>query len=160
MLTDAPRELTVSLRPVSEPYQGPDLSMQDVFRETEVDKDRRGEYQKGLLHSVYGLKTFISSIGEDFKGLKMRPGAAAQIRANIDKKRQETVRLIEEVRGSFAQVERHLREELGALRMELAEAREGIQEIVGFDDFVRGFDGEAVTDDNIDFLDIYQQFLG
>lgn len=65
------------------------------------------------------------------------------------------MRLIEEVRGSFAQVERHLREELGALRMELAEAREGIQEIVGFDDFVRGFDGEAVTDDNIDFLDIY-----
>ena len=39
--------------------------------------------------------------------------------------------------------------------MEISESKETIQDIVGFDDFVRGFDGELVTDDNIDFLDIY-----
>ena len=54
----------------------------------------------------------------------------------------------------------HLKDELLGLRMELSECRDSIQDIVGFDDFVRGFDGELVTDENIDFLDIYAQFLG
>ena len=32
--------------------------------------------------------------------------------------------------------------------------------MLGFEDNVRGFDMELVTDDNIDFLDIYAEFLG
>ncbi len=136
------------------------VSIAEVYQEVELDKDRRAEFRKGLLHSVFGLKSFVSSINEDFKGLRMRPGAATQILAGIDRKRKETSKLLEEVKDSFGQVAAHLKDELLGLRMELSESRDSIQDIVGFDDFVRGFDGELVIDENIDFLDIYAQFLG
>lgn len=35
-----------------------------------------------------------------------------------------------------------------------------MQEILGFEDRVKGFDLEFMTEDSIDFLDIYAEFLG
>ncbi len=39
--------------------------------------------------------------------------------------------------------------------MELAAHREELQEILGFEDQVKGFDLEFMTDESIDFLDVY-----
>lgn len=64
------------------------------------------------------------------------------------------------MRHSFAEVGKELKSELGAIRMDIGESREQLQELLGFEDNVRGFDIDMVTDDNIDFLDIYAQFLG
>ena len=38
--------------------------------------------------------------------------------------------------------------------------KEDLADILGFDDQVKGFDLEFMTDDSIDFLDIYAEFLG
>ena len=42
----------------------------------------------------------------------------------------------------------------------MAEIKGELQEVMGFEDQVKGFDIDMVTDDNIDFLDIYAEFLG
>ena len=42
----------------------------------------------------------------------------------------------------------------------MAEIRGDLHEVMGFEDQVKGFDIDMVTDDNIDFLDIYAEFLG
>ena len=46
------------------------------------------------------------------------------------------------------------------MRYDLNESRDFLGDILGFEDQVRGFDMEAATDDNLDFLDIYAEFLG
>ena len=46
------------------------------------------------------------------------------------------------------------------MRYDLSESREVLSDILGFEDQVRGFDMETATDDNLDFLDIYAEFLG
>ena len=56
---------------------------------------------------------------------------------------------------TFEEVARELKSEIGALRLDMSDNRESLQELLGFEDNVRGFDFELVTDDNIDFLDIY-----
>ena len=35
-----------------------------------------------------------------------------------------------------------------------------LAEVLGFEDNVRGFDLEFMIDENIDFLDVYSDFLG
>ncbi len=52
-------------------------------------KGKRMEFRKELLDSTYKVKSYINAIHEDMKSLKMRPGAASQIKASIDNKRQE-----------------------------------------------------------------------
>lgn len=64
------------------------------------------------------------------------------------------------MKHSFAEVGKELKSELVGIRMDISESREQLQELLGFEDNVRGFDIDMVTDDNIDFLDIYAQFLG
>jgi hypothetical protein len=44
--------------------------------------------------------------------------------------------------------------------MDLNDSRSSLQELLGFEDSVKGFDLEMVTDDNLDFLDMYAEFLG
>ena len=90
----------------------------------------------------------------------MRPGAATAIKANIDKKRAEIEELIAQMKDMFGGVARELRAEAAKQRNEMAEIRGDLQEVMGFEDQVKGFDIDMVTDDNIDFLDIYAEFLG
>jgi hypothetical protein len=59
-----------------------------------------------------------------------------------------------------ANVARDLKQEMSALRFDLGESREILQDLLGFEDQVKGFDLDMVTDENIDFLDIYAEFLG
>lgn len=42
----------------------------------------------------------------------------------------------------------------------MGQSRHALQEVLGFEDAVKGFDLELVTEDNIDALDIYAEFLG
>jgi len=62
-------------------YTGPNVTLADVFTEGEYLATKRKEFQKELLNAVHGVKQYINMIREDWKGLKMRPSAAAQIRA-------------------------------------------------------------------------------
>jgi hypothetical protein len=57
------------------------------------------------------VKAYVNSVREDQKTLKMRPGAAATIKANIDKKRGEIEELIGQMKDMFGGVARELRAE-------------------------------------------------
>jgi hypothetical protein len=109
---------------------------------------------------VYGVKSYLNALNEDKKSLKLRPSAQAQINAQIDKKRQEIHQLMTEMKATFSNIGRELKESLGELRTDLGVSKQSLQEVLGFEDAVKGFDLELVTDDNIDFLDIYAEFLG
>ena len=65
-----------------------------------------------------------------------------------------------EMKATFSNIGRELKESHSDLRVSLGESKHQLQEVLGFEDAVKGFDHELVTDDNIDFLDIYAQFLG
>jgi len=78
----------------------------------------------------------------------------------MEKKSKEISELIKEVKRSFEEVDKELKSELGNLRLDMSDSRSSLQELMGFEDSVKGFDLEMVTDDNIDFLDIYAEFLG
>ena len=78
----------------------------------------------------------------------------------MEKKSKEISELIKEVKRSFEEVDKELKSELGNLRLDMSDSRSSLQELMGFEDSVKGFDLEMVTDDNIDFLDIYSEFLG
>ena len=64
------------------------------------------------------------------------------------------------MKDMFAGVGRELRAETAREREVMADMRGDLQEVMGFEDTVKGFDMDMVTDDNIDFLDIYAEFLG
>ena len=64
----------------------------------------------------------------------MRPGAAAAIKANIDKKRAEIEELITQMKDMFGGVGRELRAETSKQRNEMAEIRGDLQEVMGFED--------------------------
>jgi hypothetical protein len=64
----------------------------------------------------------------------MRPGAAAAIKANIDKKRAEIEDLIGQMKEMFGGVARELRAETAKQRNEMAEIRGDLQEVMGFED--------------------------
>lgn len=61
--------------------------MSEVYAEEQNLKGKRMEFRKELLNAIYGIKSYINSIHEDRKSLKMRPGAASQINASIEHKR-------------------------------------------------------------------------
>jgi hypothetical protein len=63
--------------------------MSEVYAAEQDMKGKRMEFRKELLDSTYKVKSYINAIHEDMKSLKMRPGAASQIKASIDNKRQE-----------------------------------------------------------------------
>ena len=137
--------------------------MSEVFTETERYELARSDFHKGLLSAVYGLKAYINSVKEDFKSLKMKqqqPQAQAVVRESIEKKRLEIGQLIQQMKEMFGGVGRELRQEAARERDEMADMRGELQETMGFEDSVKGFDLDMVTDDNIDFLDIYAEFLG
>jgi hypothetical protein len=73
-------------------------------------------------------------VREDLKTLKMRPGAAVAIKANIDKKRAEIEDLIAQMKEMFGGVARELRAETAKQRNEMAEIRGDLQEVMGFED--------------------------
>lgn len=85
--------------------------MSEVFTECEEMTQKRMDFQKGLLSAVYGVKAYVNSVREDQKTLKMRPGAATAIKANIDKKRAEIEELIAQMKDMFGGVARELRAE-------------------------------------------------
>ena len=68
---------------------GMPFAMSDVYNEVDEIRARTAEFQKELVSSVYGVKAYINSIRENFKTLKMRPGAAAAIKASNAKKKEE-----------------------------------------------------------------------
>ena len=90
----------------------------------------------------------------------MKGAKSQQIRDNISKKKDEIDKLIQQMKESFAEIGRELKSELAESNLELNFHREELSEILGFEDNVKGFDLEFMTDDTIDFLDIYSQFLG
>jgi hypothetical protein len=53
-----------------------------------------------------------------------------------------------------------LKQEAAEHRYDLNESRDQLSDFLGFEDQVRGFDLENTTDENLDFLDIYAEFLG
>lgn len=97
--------------------------MSEVFTECEEMTQKRMDFQKGLLSAVYGVKAYVNSVREDQKTLKMRPGAATAIKANIDKKRAEIEELIAQMKDMFGGVARELRAEAVKQRNEMAEIR-------------------------------------
>jgi hypothetical protein len=64
------------------------------------------------------------------------------------------------MKDMFGGVGRELRAEGFREREVMADMRGDLQDVMGFEDSVKGFDIDMVTDDNIDFLDIYSEFLG
>ena len=64
------------------------------------------------------------------------------------------------MKEGFATIGKELKKELNEVTVELSWHREELTDIIGFEDNVRGFDLEFMTDDSIDFLDLYSQFLG
>ena len=64
------------------------------------------------------------------------------------------------MKEGFATIGKELKKELNEVTVELSWHREELNDIIGFEDNVRGFDLEFMTDDSIDFLDLYSQFLG
>jgi hypothetical protein len=72
------------------------FSMKDLASEGHLLKEKRNDFQKELLNSVYGLKSYINSIKEDFKRLKMQKGAKIlQIKEEIQRKKIEVDKLID-----------------------------------------------------------------
>jgi hypothetical protein len=53
-----------------------------------------------------------------------------------------------------------MKRENSIVNVELSWHREELTDILGFEDSVKGFDLEFMTDNTIDFLDIYANFLG
>lgn len=129
--------------------------MASTLSQFEADKALRIEFQKGLLSSVYDVKSYLNAMKEDKKAIKLRPSAAASINAQIEKKRMEIHALFTEMKGTFSNIGRELKDSYSELRSSMGESKMQLQEVLGFEDAVRGFDLELVTDDNIDFLDIY-----
>lgn len=64
------------------------------------------------------------------------------------------------MKEGFIEVGKELKREMTEVNIELGFQREELAEILGFEDQVKGFDLEFMTDESIDFLDIYAQFLG
>lgn len=57
-------------------------------------KLKSNEFQKGLVSAVYGIKSYINSVREDFKTIKMKPNNTS-LKANILKKKGEIEGLME-----------------------------------------------------------------
>jgi len=68
--------------------------------------------------------------------------------------------LIANLKTMFTEVSHELKHEAGDLRYELSDTKDFLSDILGFEDQVKGFDMDLMTDDNLDFLDIYADFLG
>jgi hypothetical protein len=64
------------------------------------------------------------------------------------------------LKEKFTQISNELKQEAAEHRYDLNESRDQLSEFIGFEDQVRGFDLENTTDENLDFLDIYAEFLG
>jgi hypothetical protein len=63
--------------------------MSDLSNECEYLGSKRHEFQKELIGAVYGVKQYINVIREDLKAAKLRPGQAAQLRAQMAHKKKE-----------------------------------------------------------------------
>ena len=75
---------------------------------------------------MYGIKSYLNSIKEDFKSIKMRPSAQAQIKAGVEKKRQELNQLLGQMKQSFGSMGRGLKSEYNQIRIEMSEDRESL----------------------------------
>ncbi|CDW87601.1 UNKNOWN [Stylonychia lemnae] len=156
-----PNEVIIRTRQSNIPESPIDrFSMQDLKSEEYHQSIKRQDFQKQLYQSVFGLKSYINSIKEDFKTMKMKPKAAAQIKQDIERKQQEIDKLIEQMKEGFIEIGKQLKSEMSQVNIELGFHRQELAEILGFEDQVKGFDLEFMTDESIDFLDIYAQFLG
>eukprot|EP00347_Sterkiella_histriomuscorum_P002541 403367752 len=136
------------------------FSLQDLKTEAYHMEVARSDFQKQLFQSVFGVKSYVNSIKEDLKTMKMKPKNAPQIKLEIEKKRQEIDKLIEQMKSGFEQIGKELKKEMGEVNIEMGYHRQELADILGFEDQVKGFDLEFMTDESIDFLDIYAQFLG
>ena len=59
------------------------------------------------------------------------------------------------MRDGFLEIGKELKREYTEVTADLALQRETLSEIMGFEDQVKGFDLEFMTDESIDFLDVY-----
>ena len=134
--------------------------MSDVFTEGEYLGAKRKEFQRDLVGAVYGVKQYINDIREDYKGARLKPSSITQVKLQIEHKKRELETLISNLKDKFSQVSQELKEEAAGLRYDLSDSKDQLADILGFEDQVRGFDMEMETDDNLDFLDIYSEFLG
>ena len=108
---------------------------------------------------MYGVKAYVSAMREEFKLLRMR-GNKAQVKEEIARKKGEIDRLLHSMKDSFQEIGRRLQREYREDMAEVNTHKDAIRDILGFEDGVRGFDLEFMTDDSLEALDIYQQFLG
>lgn len=79
----------------------------------------------------------------------------AQAQSDMSKKREEIDKLLLVMKESLNGIGKQLKREFNEATVELNWHREELTDILGFEDSVKGFDLEFMTDDSIDFLDIY-----
>ena len=90
----------------------------------------------------------------------MKPSSKDKINEGIHVKRKAIDRIIRDMKEGFKEIGNELKKELNEATIELNWHREDITDVLGFEDSVKGFDMEFMTDDTIDFLDVYADFLG
>ena len=123
---------------------------------------QRKDFSESLQYPINGDRALITSLFEQKKRYNFEKNAEKKhnLAIEYDVKKIETQKLLQSVKLGFSQVESELQNEYSQIMKEINIHRMELNDIIGFNDQVKGFDIEFMVDDQISFLDIYSTFLG
>jgi hypothetical protein len=122
----------------------------------------RSDFRDNIQYPINGVRQLITALYEQKKryNFEKKPDKKQKLAEEYDAKKVETEHIMVSIQSSFGKVEEGLKEEYSRLMKEINQHRMELNDVITFSDHVKGFDIEFMVNDQIDFFDIYANFLG
>ena len=92
--------------------------------------------------------------------MKKNGKGVEDLKAKIADRKEKVQQIQYELKTALIEINHQLKLLYQEASVSLSSQQQELAYIVGFNDHVKGFDLEFVVEESIDFLDIYEEFLG